>query len=320
MPRTLALAGRPWPRRSADELAQKAAEWGYQALELPFTAPEAAVPLQELLERHELRLAALSVHAIGPLLGDRLDASHARLAPALWGDGAEAGVRQRAAEALANAALSAKALGAEIVVGRCGLPLASSWREPQAAARGDLAAAWRQFSATWTPLLQRCAEAGVRFALEVQPGEMAFDFHSAEAALKALDHHEAFGFALNPGALHWQGVDPAEFVRAFPDRILHVYLKDSAVALNGRNGILCSHLPSGDPRRGWDWRHPGLGGVDWPNLVRALHEANYGGPFAVDLLDPAVDLEWAAADAVGFARRIDFPPREGLDPAFTDDE
>ena len=64
---------------------------------------------------------------------------------------------------------------------------------------------------------------------------------------------EDFGFTFNPAALHWQGLDPLEFLRRFPDRIYHVHLQDVAINLNGRTSLL-SPLPPGDARRGWDHR------------------------------------------------------------------
>ena len=68
------------------------------------------------------------------------------------------------------------------------------------------------------------------FALEVHPTEIAFDIYSAERALQALDNREEFGFNFDPSHLIWQGVDPAEFIRYFPNRI-HVHMKDAAVTL-----------------------------------------------------------------------------------------
>jgi sugar phosphate isomerase/epimerase len=56
-------------------------------------------------------------------------------------------------------------------------------------------------------------------------------------------------------------MDPVEFIYEYGDRIYHMHVKESVRNLNGRNGILVSHLPFGDYRRGWDFVAPGRGGV-----------------------------------------------------------
>ena len=99
-------------------------------------------------------------------------------------------------------------------------------------------AGFRDFADRWNPILDTFAESGVRFALEVHPTEIAFDIITAQRALEAVDHREEFGFNFDPSHLHWQGVDPVEFIRTFPDRIYHVHIKDAVVLLNGKGGIL----------------------------------------------------------------------------------
>ena len=139
-------------------------------------------------------------------------------------------------------------------------------------------AGFKLFAERLNPILDVFGECGVRFALEVHPTEIAFDLYTAERALDALDNREEFGFNFDPSHLLWQGVDPVEFIRAFPDRIYHVHIKDAIVTLNGRSGILASHLNFGDPRRGWDFRSPGRGGVNFEEIIRALNAVGYAGP------------------------------------------
>ena len=85
-------------------------------------------------------------------------------------------------------------------------------------------------------------------------------------------------------------------MRRFRDRIYHVHVMDAAVTLNGRNSLLNSYLPKGDPRRGWDYRSPGRGGVDWEAFIRALNEIGYEGPLAVEWSDAGMDREFGAED------------------------
>ena len=160
----------------------------------------------------------------------------------------------------------------------------------------------------WNPILDVFQECGVKFALEVHPTEIAFDIYSAKLALEALDNREEFGFNFDPSHLIWQGVDPVEFIREFPDRIYHVHIKDAIVTLNGRSGILGSHLNFGDPRRGWDFRSPGRGGVNFEEIVRALNQVRYEGPLSVEWEDVGMDREHGAREACEFVKRIDFKP------------
>ena len=161
----------------------------------------------------------------------------------------------------------------------------------------------------------------MKFALEVHPTEIAFDLYTAERALEALDYREEFGFNFDPSHLIWQGVDPVEFIRKFPDRIFHVHMKDAIVTLNGRSGILSSHLNFGDPRRGWDFRSLGRGGVNFEEIIRALNHAGYEGPLSVEWEDSGMDREHGAKEACEFVRKADFEPsRRAFDAAFDKEE
>jgi sugar phosphate isomerase/epimerase len=158
----------------------------------------------------------------------------------------------------------------------------------------------------WNPILDVFGDCGVRFGLEVHPTEIAFDIYTAKRALEALQNRPEFGFNFDPSHLHWQGIDPVRFIREFPDRIYHVHIKDASVTLDGKSGILASHLNFGDPRRGWDFRSPGHGGIDFEAIIRALNDAGYDGPLSVEWEDCGMDREYGAADAAQFLRKIDF--------------
>jgi sugar phosphate isomerase/epimerase len=101
---------------------------------------------------------------------------------------------------------------------------------------------------------------------------------------------------------------PHLFIRDFAKKIYNVHMKDSAVTLDGRAGILGSHLPFGDNRRGWNFRSLGHGDVDFENIIRELNAAGYAGPLSVEWEDSGMDREFGAREALQFVRRIDFAP------------
>ena len=95
--------------------------------------------------------------------------------------------------------------------------------------------------------------------------------------------------------------------------------KTPIVTLNGRSGILSSHLDFGDPRRGWEFRSPGRGGVNFEEIIRTLNAINYQGPLSVEWEDMGMDREAGAKEACEFVKRLDFRP-SGLafDAAFAE--
>lgn len=331
MARPITLFTGQWADLKLPELVRKAAEFGYQGLELAcwgdhFDVEQAleddgyCAAKRDLLERHDLQCHAISTHLVGQAVLDRIDERHrAILPPRVWGNGKPAEVNARAAEELKRTARAAQRLGVGVVNGFTG---SSIWHllysfppvPPEMIDEG-----FQLLADRFHPILDVFAECGVRFALEVHPTEIAFDLYSAERALTALDRREEFGFNFDPSHLLWQGIDPVEFIRAFADRVYHVHIKDAVVTLNGRNGILGSHLDFGDPRRGWEFRSPGRGGVNFEEIIRALNVAGYEGPLSVEWEDTGMDRDAGAKEACEFVRRLDFAPSgRAFDAAFAE--
>jgi sugar phosphate isomerase/epimerase len=329
MSRPVTLCTGQWADLPLATLAGKCQQFGFDGLELAcwgdhFEVPKAVTDddycrrKRELLQDYDLQVFAISNHLIGQAVLDLIDDRHRTiLPPHVWGDGHPSGVNTRAAEELKDTARAAQKLGISVVNGFTG---SSIWPffysfppVPSAAIDGGFQLLAERFH----PILDVFAECGVRFALEVHPTEIAFDLYTAERALAALDHRPEFGFNFDPSHLIWQGVDPVEFIRAFPDRIYHVHMKDAALQLSGKAGILSSHLNFGDPRRGWDFRSLGRGHVNFEEIIRALNDIGYQGPLSVEWEDSGMDREHGARESCEFVRRIDFPPSSlAFDAAF----
>ncbi|CAM5534041.1 hypothetical protein SMICM304S_00177 [Streptomyces microflavus] len=105
---------------------------------------------------------------------------------------------------------------------------------------------YEDFAERWNPILDVFDAEGVRFAHEVHPSEIAYDYWTTKRALEAVDHRPAFGLNFDPSHFVWQDLDPVGFLYDFRDRIYHVDCKEARKRLDGRKR-LGSHLPWGDP-------------------------------------------------------------------------
>jgi sugar phosphate isomerase/epimerase len=331
MPRLVTLFTGQWADLPLEDLCRKASDFGYQGLELAcwgdhfeidkaIDDPNYGNAKRDVLDRYDLQCQAISSHLVGQAVCDRIDQRHRSiLPPYVWGDGDPAGVNRRAAEDMKNAARAAQQLGVGVVNGFTGSSIWHLLYSFPPVPESMIEDGFRQFAERWNPILDVFGECGVRFALEVHPTEIAFDIATARRALDALGNREEFGFNFDPSHLLWQGIDPVEFIREFPDRIYHVHIKDAIVTLNGKSGILASHLNFGDPRRGWDFRSPGRGGVNFEEIIRALNQAGYEGPLSVEWEDCGMDREHGAREACEFVRRLDFEPSgRAFDAAFAE--
>jgi len=315
-----------------EELAKKAAAWGYNGLELAcwgdhLDVERAAEDIvycrsrRELLRSMGLGLWAISNHLVGQAVSDPIDERHRAILPErVWGDGNQEGVRERAAREMEATALAAANLGVDVVNGFTGSPIWHLLYSFPPAPEEMIDDGFGEFAERWKPILDCFTEVEVSFALEVHPTEIAFDSATAARALAALDHHPAFGFNFDPSHFCYQGVDPVDFLHRFKDRILHVHMKDvwwSPRPLS--SGVFGGHLPFGHRDRYWDFRSPGRGRVPFEEIVRELNRIGYSGPLSVEWEDSGMDREHGAAEAARFVRRLDFQPSTGaFDAAFSD--
>src|SRR5690606_16056321 len=205
-----------WADMPFEELAEKAAAWGYDGLEIAASGDHLDLKRAdeddayvrerlEILDRHGLKCWAISNHLAGQAVCDApIDFRHqAILREYVWGDGEPEGVRQRAAEDMKRAARVARKLGVDTVVGFTG---SSIWPylamfppvPPEVIDRG-----YEDFAERWNPILDVFDAEGVRFAHEVHPGEIAYDYWTSQRTLEAIGHREAFGFNWDPSHMMW---------------------------------------------------------------------------------------------------------------------
>ncbi|MBG6056342.1 sugar phosphate isomerase/epimerase [Salinibacterium sp. CAN_S4] len=331
MPRPITLFTGQWADLPFEEVARLAGEWGYDGLEIACWGDHIDVSRWDdaayvqsrldILAKNGLKVWAISNHLAGQAVrDDPIDLRHRDiLTDRVWGDGDAEGVRQRAAEELKNTARFAAKLGVSTVTGFTG---SSIWKyvamfPPASDAMID--AGYQDFADRWNPILDVFEHEGVRFALEVHPSEIAYDYWTSKRTLEAIGHRPGFGFNFDPSHFVWQQLDSVAFVLDFADRIFHVHCKESVTNLDGRNGVLGSHLPWSNPRRGWTFVSTGHGSVPWEGLFRALNSIGYSGPTSVEWEDAGMDRLVGAPEALAFVRKLAeiTPPHASFDAAFS---
>lgn len=318
MSRPATLFTGQWADLPLEAVCAKAGAWGYDGLEIACWGdhmdvrraaadPEYVAGRKAVLRSFELGCWALGAHLAGQCVGDEIDARHDAFAPDAV-KGKPGDIRAWAVEEMKATARAAKAMGCQVVTGFMGSPIWKMWYSFPATPAETIARGFERIRELWDPILDEFDRQGVRFALEVHPTEIAFDLYTTDRLLETFERRPALGLNFDPSHLQWQGIEPHLFIREFADRIYHVHMKDAAVALDGKAGILGSFLPFGDVRRGWNFRSLGHGDVDFEAIVRELNAIGYDGPLSVEWEDNAMDREAGAREALEFVRAMNFQP------------
>jgi sugar phosphate isomerase/epimerase len=332
MARPVTLFTGQWADLPFEEVCKLASDWGYDGLEIACWGDHLEIDKameddsyldakKALLEQYNLKVFAISNHLVGQAVcDDPIDERHKAILPSrIWGDGDPEGVRQRAAEDIKNTGRVAAKLGVDTVIGFTGSKI---WKYVAMFPPVDDAwvqAGYQDFADRFNPIIDVFDEVGVRFAHEVHPSEIAYDYWTTAAMLDAIGHRPGFGLNFDPSHFVWQGLDPVGFLFDFADRIYHVDCKDVKVRMNnGRNGRLSSHLPWADLRRGWDFISTGHGDVAWEDIFRALNSIGYDRVISIEWEDAGMDRLIGAPEALAFVRNLleIEPPEQAFDAAF----
>lgn len=332
MPRPIALLTAQWADLPFTTVCELASKWGYDGLEIAcwgdhfdihraVNEPGYVEERKEILASYNLKAWALANHLVGQAVCDNpIDERHQGILPErLWGDGEAEGVRQRAAEEMKDAARAAAKMGIPTVVGFTGSSIWHTVAMFPPVPADMIERGYQDFADRWNPILDVFDEEGVRFAHEVHPSEIAYDYWTTKRSLEAIDHRPAFGLNFDPSHFMWQDLDPVGFLWDFQDRIYHVHLKESRKQLDGRNGRLGSHLPWADPRRGWDFVSTGHGDVPWESIFRMLNFIGYEHSMSVEWEDAGMDRLTGGPEALEFVRKLTQiePAEKAFDAAFS---
>ena len=328
MARPVTLFTIQWGDLPLEEICKLARQMGYEGLELAKDAhfdarkmaadPAYAEEIRAILKKYDLGCWAISAHLTGQCVSDSLQwAYDPRLdgfAPsALAGKPEE--IQKWAIEEMKVMAHAAKNLGVDVVTFFMGSPIWKFWYSFPQTSEEMVEAGYQKVKELWTPIFAEYDKCGVKLALEVHPTEIAFDYWSTKKLLDTFEWRPTLGINFDPSHLIWQGVDPAMFLFDFADRVYHVHIKDAKLNLNGRNGILGSHITFGDQRRGWNFVSPGHGDVDFDNIIRVLNQKGYTGPLSIEWEDSGMERVFGGTEACEFTKQINF---SASDVAFDD--
>jgi len=261
--------------------------------------------ISEVLEKNNLKVWALGAHLAGQCVGDVWDPRLDNFVPGKYQSKPEE-IRAWAIDEMKTVAQAARLMGVKIVTGFMGSPIWAWWYSFPQTTKEMVDSGYEKIKELWTPIFDVFDECGVKFALEVHPTEIAFDYYSTKKLFQVFEERETLGLNFDPSHLQWQGMDPCLFLRDFSNRIYHVHMKDVKIRLDGRSGILGSHIEFGDLRRGWNFVSLGHGDVDFDGIIRELNAMHYEAPLSVEWEDSGMERMYGAKEAYEFTKKINF--------------
>jgi len=320
MSRPVTLFTGQWADLPFEEACKLISSMGYDGVELctwgdhldvhaAVNDPEYLRKHKEILAKYNLSCYAISCHLAGQCVGDLWDSRLDGFAPADLAGNPE-GIRNWAIEEVKQTARAAKAMGVKVVTGFMGSPIWKYWYSFPQTTEKMVEDGFEEIYKLWSPIFDVFDEMDVKFALEVHPTEIAFDYYSTQRLFEKFKDRPTLGLNFDPSHLTWNMLNPAVFARDFAKKIYHVHMKDAKLNLDGRNGILGSHLTFGDTRRGWNFVSLGHGNVDFDGIIRELNQMGYNGPLSVEWEDSGMDRVFGATEACEFTKKINFNPSD----------
>lgn len=154
----------------------------------------------------------------------------------------------------------------------------------------------------WKDAAKFAADHGVRVAIELHPGFVAYHTESFWR-LREIGG-ETIGVNFDPSHLFWQQMDPLVSVRELGEAIYHVHMKDTWVdpANVRRNGVLDTKPYTDELHRSWIFRTVGYGhGPEfWRSLISELRLADYDGALSIEHEDSLMSVNEGFTKAVSF--------------------
>ena len=158
----------------------------------------------------------------------------------------------------------------------------------------------------WQEMTRAAKDAGVRFGLEMHPGDMIYNPELLLMLREETGTQVSCNF--DPSHLFWQGIDPILAISRLGDAIVHVHAKDSQVnrhVVDFRGVNDWKHY-SEIPKRAWTFRTVGYGhGAGfWNDFVSALQTVGFDGVISIEHEDPLMSAGEGFEKAVRFLKEV----------------
>ncbi len=266
------------------EVAELAARYGYEALEIPAYEGNGQVDPDELLRGNNalnfkkmikdcgLTLSGISNHADSPLVLGPHGKDVASVCPGTKEEQIEFGTKSLIRSAQLANALEVPAVIAFSGVGNFGRfndwPYPGGWADEEAA-----------FVERYVPIFDKFQEYGVKVAFEPHPNNIIYDLYSAQRCFELAGNHPAMGINLDPANILFTGISVETFIDEMKDKIVLVHAKDCQIVEHNLNkgGYWMYQGNWGDLNRSFRFRIPGWGSVNWRNVITELFMVGYNG-------------------------------------------
>ncbi|MBR2987244.1 MAG: sugar phosphate isomerase/epimerase [Clostridia bacterium] len=215
-----------------------------------------------------------------------------------------------------NTILAAEALGVDTVIGFSGCPgdcenslypnwVVCPWPDDNLRI---LEWQWKEkIIPYWTEMAAFAKSHGItKIAFEMHP---SFAVYNPETLLKLRAAvGDIIGANFDPSHLYWQGIDPAEAIRALKGAIYHFHAKDTCINQRNTaiNGVLDTKSYGDVENRAWVFRTVGYGHgkEEWNRMVSMLKTVGYDGVLSIEHEDSLMTAREGLEKAVAFLKDV----------------
>ena len=145
-----------------------------------------------------------------------------------------------------------------------------------------------------------------KIALELHPGFCVYNTGTLLRLREAVG--PAIGTNFDPSHLFWQGIRPAEAIKALKGAIFHFHAKDTQIDKfnTAVNGVLDTGTYGDMLGRSWLFRTVGYGHgeSEWRDIVSALRAIGYDGAISIEHEDALMSIEEGLEKAIDFLKPI----------------